>query len=249
MVKVCSKLSVGVKGAAIFAAAGGTRGATVFGVGAPVARPDPIRAPTGPKPRSGAAAIGASLALASGGDDASDRPHDPDIAGAAAEVAAEAQPDAPLVGLTKAKNQIASGDQHSRRAESALQRVLAVEGGAQLDRDLVVIEALDRRDVGAAAGAGEGDARADRLAVDEQGAGPANPMLATQMRACEVERLAQEVGEMPTRLDFRRDRAAVDAERKLHRRRRRRVHAASGTFAAPCTLACTIARRSTVTWT
>ena len=125
--------------------------------------------------------------LASGGDDASDRLDDPDIAGAAAEIAAEAQPDAPLVGLPKAKNQIASGDQHSGRAESALQRVLPVEGGAQLDRDLVVIEALDGCDVGPAAGAGEGDARADRLAVDKKGAGPANPMLASQMRAREVE--------------------------------------------------------------
>ena len=165
--------------------------------GAPVARPDPIRAPTGPRPRSGSATIGRNPALAPGGDDASDRPHDPDIAGAAAKVAAETQPDTPLVGLTKAKNQIAGGDQHSGRAESALQCVLPVEGGAQLDCDLIVIQPLDGRDVGAAAGAGEGDARADRLAVDEQGAGPANPMLATQMRAREVERFAQEVGEMP----------------------------------------------------
>ena len=133
MVKVCSKLSVGVNGAATFAAAGERAARAVFGVGAPVARPDPIRAPTGPRPRSGAATIGRDPALAPGGDDASDRPHDPDIAGAAAKVAAEAQPDAPLVGLTKAKNQIAGGDQHSGRAESALQCVLPVEGGAQLD--------------------------------------------------------------------------------------------------------------------
>src|SRR4029077_8925181 len=113
---------------------------------------------------------------------------------AAAQVAAEAQPDAPLVGLTKAKNQIACGDQHSRRAEPALECVLPIEGGAQLDCDLIVIEALDRRDLGPDAGAREGDARPDRLAIDEDGASPANPVFATQMRACKVEPLAQEVG-------------------------------------------------------
>ena len=181
MVKLCSKLSVGMKAAATFAAGGGMRGATVFGAARrAAARPDPIRAPIGPNPRLRISDDRGDPPLASGGDDASDRLDDPDIAGAAAEIAAEAQPDAPLVGLPKAKNQIASGDQHSGRAESALQRVLAVEGGAQLDRDLVVIEALDGGDVGPAAGAGEGDARADRLAVDEKGAGPANPMLASQ---------------------------------------------------------------------
>ena len=121
-------------------------------------------------------------------------------------------------GSRKAQDEIASGDQHSRRAESALHRVLAVEGRAQFDRDLVVVEALDRGDVGAAAGAGKGDARADRLAIDEKRAGPAHPVLASQMRSREVQFLAQEIGQMQTRLDLRRDRAAVDAERQRHRR-------------------------------
>jgi hypothetical protein len=77
-----------------------------------------------------------------------------------------------------------------------LQRVLALERGAQLDCDLVVVEALDGGDVSAAAGAGEGDAGADRLAIDEKRAGPANPMLASEMRSGEVEILAQEVGDV-----------------------------------------------------
>ena len=90
--------------------------------------------------------------------------------------------------------------------------MLPLEGGAQLDCDLIAIEAFDRRDLGPDAGAGEGDARPDRLAIDEDGASSANPVLATQMRACKVEPLAQEVGEMPTGLNLLRDRAAVDAE-------------------------------------
>ena len=124
--------------------------------------------------------------------------------------------------------------------------MLAVEGRAQLDRDLVGVEALDRRDFGAAAGAGKRNARADRLAVDEKRAGPANPVLASEVRSGEVQFLAQEIGEVQTRLDHGRDGAAVDAERERHRRALR-VHAASRTFAG--SLAWTIARRSTVTWT
>ena len=46
-----------MKAAATFAAGGGTRAVTLFGVGAPVARPDPIRAPIGPTPRLGSATI------------------------------------------------------------------------------------------------------------------------------------------------------------------------------------------------
>ena len=58
--------------------------------------------------------------------------------------------------------------------------MLAVEGRAQFDRDLILIEALDRGDVGAAAGAGKCDARADRLAIEEKRTGPADPVLASR---------------------------------------------------------------------
>ena len=187
-------------------------------------------------------------ALAPGGDDAFHSLGDPDIAGAATKIAAETQPDTPFVGLPKATNQIPGRDQHAGRAESALQCVFPVEGGAQLDCDLVVIQPLDGGDVRAAAGAGEGDARANGLAVDKQRAGPANPMLAPKMRSREVERFPQEVGEMQTGLDLHRNCAAVDAERKRHHRRPRRVHAAAWTLAGPCPLAWVTARRSTVTW-
>ena len=67
--------------------------------------------------------------------------------------------------------------------KSALHRVLVVEGRARFNRDLVLIEALDRGDVGAAAGDGKGQARADRLAIEEKRAGPADPVLASEMRS------------------------------------------------------------------
>jgi hypothetical protein len=131
---------------------------------------------------------------------------------------------------------MASGYEHPRRAKSALHRVFPVEGRAQFDRDLILIEALDRGDVGAAAGAGKGQARADRLAVEEKRTGPADPVLTSQMRSREVQVLAQEIGQMQARLDHGRDRAAVDAERERHRRLLR-SHAASGTFARRSPLA------------
>ena len=237
MVKLCSNSCAGMKAAATFAAGGPPRGARIFGAGAPPAgAPDPIRAPIGPKSAPGIGDNRDDPTPAPRCDHASDSLDDANVAGATAQVAAKTQPDAPLVGLPQAQDQVTSGDKHSRRAESALQGVFAIESRAQLDRDLVVVETLDGGDFGAAAGAGQGDAWADRLAIDEERARPANPMLASQVRSGEVQVLAQEVGEMPARLDLPRHRAAVDAEREPHRLPFR-PHAASWTFAVPCPLA------------
>jgi hypothetical protein len=74
-------------------------------------------------------------------------------------------------------------------------------------------------------------------------------MLASKMRARKIELLAQEVGEMHTRLDLSRNLTAVYAERQRHGGALRRVHAVFWTFSGSCPLARTTARRSTVTWT
>ena len=57
-----------------------------------------------------------------------DRPHDADIAGAAAQIAAQSDADQAFIGLRQAQHEIARGDQHSRRAVTALQRMFAGEG-------------------------------------------------------------------------------------------------------------------------
>src|SRR5579875_1701486 len=140
------------------------------------------------------------------------RSHEPDIAGAAAEIAAELGADALLVGVGEADDDIPRCRQHARGAIAALQRVLAGEGGAELRRDGVVVEPLDRRHLGALAGDGIGDAGARRGAVDEEGAGAAHAVLAAEMGPGVEELVAQEIGEAGARLDGGGDALAVDGE-------------------------------------
>src|SRR5262245_28585878 len=125
------------------------------------------------------AASGARLrfdaSLSSRPDDAYHRPHDADIAGAAAQVAAKPQPDVPLAGLGEPQDEVARRDQHAGGTEAALQRMLAGERGAQLGGDLVVVEALDGGDARALAGERIGDAGARGNAVEQQRAGAAHP--------------------------------------------------------------------------
>ncbi len=72
---------------------------------------------------------------------------------------------------------------------------------AQRRHDRVVVKALDGCDRSAVAHHGIGDARARRLTVDQKCAGAADPLLAAQMGAGEVQLLAQKVREMRPRLD------------------------------------------------
>ena len=90
--------------------------------------------------------------------------------------------------------------------------VLAGEGRAQLAHHRIVVETLDRRDLGAVTGDRVGDAGARRRAVDQERAGAAHAVLAAEVRAGQQLALAQEVGEMRARLDRGGDRPAVDGE-------------------------------------
>ena len=60
------------------------------------------------------------------------RPHDADIAGAAAQISAQSDADETLIGLRQPQHEIARGDQHSRRAVTALQRMFTREGRTEL---------------------------------------------------------------------------------------------------------------------
>jgi hypothetical protein len=78
---------------------------------------------------------------------------------------------------------VQGGEEHARRAGAALQTVVLGEG--LLDRvELAVVgEALDGEDVGAASLDGEHEARLDGLAVDDDGAGAADAVLAADVGA------------------------------------------------------------------
>ena len=62
--------------------------------------------------------------------------------------------------------------------------------------------ALDGADVGAVASRRESEAGPHRPAIDHQGAGSADTMLADDVRAGQQQVLAQEVGEVRARLDL-----------------------------------------------
>ena len=129
-----------------------------------------------------------------------DRPHDADIAGAPAQIAAQSDADEALVGLRQAQHEITRGDQHSRRAVTALQRMLAGEGRAKLRRNAVLIEAFDRGDLSPFAGHRIGDARARRNAVEQHRACAADAVFAAEMRTGQVEFFADEIREIGARL-------------------------------------------------
>ena len=83
----------------------------------------------------------------------------------------------------------------------------------------VVVEAFDGGDVGVVASDRKGDAGAYRHAVDEQRAGAADAVLAAEMGAGQVVRLAQQIGEMGARLDVAPAPRAVDRQLILLMRR------------------------------
>ena len=67
----------------------------------------------------------------------------------------------------------------------------------------IVFQALEGGDLGAVARHGVGDAGARGRAVDQHGAGAAHAVLAADVGAGEELVLAQEIGEVQSRLDIR----------------------------------------------
>src|SRR5712672_1469019 len=129
------------------------------------------------------------------------RPHDADISGAAAEIAAQPDPYLALVRHGQAKHEVTRRDQHPRRAIPALQGMLAGKGGAKLNGDFVIIQPLDRGYASSIAGDGVSDAGARRHVVEQQRACPAYAMLAAEMGAGQIETVAQKISEMGARLN------------------------------------------------
>ena len=144
-----------------------------------------------------------------------DGAHDADIAGAAAEIAAEIVADALFVGLVEPQYDVARRDDHAWRAEAALQRVVLGKRPAKGRHDRVGLKAFDRLDHGAVVGVCISDARTDRLAVDQNGAGAANPLFAGQMRPGQVQPVTQNGGELRAGLDLGMAQLAVDGDGNL----------------------------------
>ena len=122
------------------------------------------------------------------------RPHrldDPDIPRAPAEIPRQLLAHAGFVRAGKTPDDVIRGDQHPRRAVSALKRVVAGERLAQGLHQRVVVEAFDGAYIGAVAGDGIRDAASDGCSVNQHRAGAAHTVLAAEMGAGEAERVAE----------------------------------------------------------
>src|SRR6516162_6602261 len=144
--------------------------------------------------------------------DAANGAYDADISGAAAQVAAQLEADAPLVGSGKTGDDVARRDQHSRRTEPALQTMLGRERLPQRGHDGIALQPFDGRDLRAFAKDRIGNAGSRRLAVNQQRTRTARALFAAQMRAGQTKPFAQQVGEMHARLYRLHDGAAVYGE-------------------------------------
>ena len=140
------------------------------------------------------------------------RRDDADVPRTTAEIAAEADADRPILRKGETQREVARADHHARRAIAALQRMISAKRLAQFARELVVIEAFDRRDLGARAGDRERDAGSRRLAVQQHCASAADAVLATQMRARQAAALAQRVGQTHARRQGQLVNPPVDGE-------------------------------------
>src|SRR5207248_4217143 len=141
-----------------------------------------------------------------------DRSDDIGVAGAAADIAGEPLTDLTFRSRALPQDQIARGDQHCRSAVAALQRVMLVKTPTQRIDHAVARKAFDRRDLALVAGDREQQARARRLAVDEDGAGAADTMFAAQMSAGQIAPLAQKIRERQSRRHVIRDMGTVDLQ-------------------------------------
>ena len=145
--------------------------------------------------------------------------------------------------------QIHRRHQHSRRAEPALKTVLFAKLG--LDRIQLIrrAQALDRHDISTIGSHSQRQARANAVAIHEDGAGPANAVLAADMRPGKPDGVADEIGKQQTRLNTRRIFSSVYRDNDIHLHRRgpaARVHAVLNAFSASAPIR--LLRYSAETW-
>src|SRR2546423_3444269 len=146
-----------------------------------------------------------------------DRGDDVHVAAAAAEVAAH-----PLANLVVGfrvsfAQQRGGGAELPRRAVAALEGVVADEGGLQRAHVVRAREPLDGDDLSPAVHDREGEAGVVTPAVDEDCTGAARALVASFLRAGEVEVLPQRVEERRAWVEAELVDAAVDVERDGNR--------------------------------
>src|SRR5215468_4630403 len=151
------------------------------------------------------------------------RGHDILIAGATAQIAGNRDPHLLFGRVRIVAQELDERRQNPRRAEAALKAMMLMESllqGMQLvgrRRD-----ALDGENIMAVRLHREHEAGTRRAVIEEDGACPADAVLATEMRAREAELVADEIGERDAHLDFVFVPLAVDGQRNFpllsHRR-------------------------------
>src|SRR5256885_2401317 len=135
-----------------------------------------------------------------GGAGLHDRVDDVRVAGAAAQVAAQAFRDLRARRRRILREQVNRRHDHPRRAVAALQ-AMAVPEALLHGVEMAVADALDRRHARAVGLDGEHRARFHRLTVHEHGAGAADARLASDVRAREAAEIPEIVDEQHARLD------------------------------------------------
>jgi hypothetical protein len=138
------------------------------------------------------------------------------ISRAAAVVAAEGLADGRRIGMGLQRQQLVRRQQHARRAEPALERVLRSERVLQIGDRAALGEALDRLHPAAVRLGGEHQTAAHRRAVHAHGARAADAVLAAHVRAREPQLVAEKVDQVLARLDLSGHRRAVDGQRDPH---------------------------------
>src|SRR5215510_9350379 len=134
------------------------------------------------------------------------------ITGAAAEIGREHVEQLLVIDVRILLQRIGGQHQEARRAEAALQRVMRDEGALQWMQIVRRAESLDGTDVLILRLHREHQTRAHRFAVDDHRAGPADAMLAADMRAGLPAVLADGIDQRLAWLDPNGVLAAVDGQ-------------------------------------
>src|SRR6185436_10732214 len=149
------------------------------------------------------------------GPDAADPLHgveDVRVGAAAAEIPCDRRADLIAVGLRVRVQQHLAGHDHSRGAVAALEGIRFDERLLDCREPSVRREALDRRDLAAPDLVGQSQAGADRLSVDEHGAGAAGAPAANGLRTRHAEPIPQRADQRDAGLDRELLDGAVDLE-------------------------------------
>jgi hypothetical protein len=139
------------------------------------------------------------------------------VAGAAAQVGGDELAGlvlGQLVAFALGFGQVGLGEhEEAGRAEPALQRVMIAERLLQVRQLLAIGETLHRADLRPVGLDAEDQAGPDRGVVQDHRAGPADTVLAAQVRAGVAKVVAEHVGQRPASLDHQVVVAAVDLDR------------------------------------